>query len=268
MRIFFNEKELFLTEDESAFMIKERYKPDGDLVIYNGFPIQKDVQLKDGDKVTVIKRGEVPSRDELESLMIARHTPGVFEAMKKAVVGIAGVGGLGSNIAISLARVGIGKLILVDFDVVEPSNLNRQQYFVEHIGMYKVDALKELISKINPFINIETHKVFLNEQNIEEIFKESSIVVEAFDKAENKAILANTILSKCPEKFFVSGSGMAGYFSSNLIKSRRVSRRFFLCGDEKSEAKIGNGLMAPRVGIVANHMANTVVRILCNELEP
>jgi sulfur carrier protein ThiS adenylyltransferase len=58
-------------------------------------------------------------------------------------IGIAGCGGLGSNCAVALSRVGIGRLILVDFDVVELSNLNRQYYFRDQIGLLKTEALTE-----------------------------------------------------------------------------------------------------------------------------
>ena len=85
--------------------------------------------------------------------MASRHTPGVHALLKQACVGIAGVGGLGSAVAVSLARIGVGKLIIADFDVVEPSNLNRQQYFVDQLGYFKVDALTENLRRINPYVN-------------------------------------------------------------------------------------------------------------------
>jgi sulfur carrier protein ThiS adenylyltransferase len=190
-----------------------------------------------------------------------------FVKFKNAKIGIAGLGGLGSNVAVSLARMGIGKLVLVDFDKVDKSNLNRQQYFLRHIGMYKTEALKELLQDINPSIELETRNILVNQDNIEELFKDVAIVVEAFDKSESKAVLVNTILLKMPNTIVVAGSGMAGYFSSNSIKTRRVGHNFYLAGDEFSDIDLGYKPLAPRVNIVANHQANMVLRLLLGETE-
>ena len=143
MRIKINEKEVEVDENITLDDIKRRFKKDADVIIYNGFPVDTVEKIKDGASIVLIKRGEMPSKDEFETLLTARHTPLVHKKIKSATVGIAGVGGLGSNIAVSLARLGIGNLIIADFDVVEPSNLNRQYYFADQIGMYKVDALSD-----------------------------------------------------------------------------------------------------------------------------
>ncbi|MGH4123494.1 MAG: sulfur carrier protein ThiS adenylyltransferase ThiF [Clostridium sp.] len=186
----------------------------------------------------------------------------ISEKLKNAVVGIAGLGGLGSNVAVSLTRIGIGKLILVDFDKVDKSNLNRQQYFLRHIGMYKTEALKEILNDINPDIELETTNVFVDETNIEGLFKDVDILVEAFDNSHSKATLVNTTLLKMPNKPIVAGSGMAGYFSSNSIKTRKVRNNFYLAGDEFSDIDLGYKPFSPRVSIVANHQANMVLRLI------
>lgn len=265
MEIFINEKKVILEKPMTAFEIRDTYKTDADVIILNGFIINSDSPLKANDCLTLIKKGEVPSHEELEALLVARHTPGVHDKVKKSVVGIAGLGGLGSNIAVSLARLGIGKLILVDFDVVEPSNLNRQQYFISHIGMPKTNALKELISRINPFVDVITINTYINENNVDECFKDAEIIVEAFDNPISKALLVNNILKKHPEKYIVAASGMAGYYSSNTIITKRRTSKFYLIGDGVSEAKLGCGLMAPRVAIAANHQANKVLQIILGE---
>lgn len=267
MIIYVNEEAVTVNDNDKIFKVKEIYKSDADLIILNGFPIKEDIELKENDRVVLIKKGEVPSKEQLEILMRSRHTPGIHEALKKAVVGVAGLGGLGSNIAISLARIGVGKLILVDFDIVEPSNLNRQQYYVEHIGLHKTLAIKELISKINPYVEIVDINAYLDEGNIEEIFKEADLILEAFDNPICKATLVNIVLTKMKDKIIIGASGMAGYFSSNTIKTRKVNSRFYLVGDETNEAKIGSGLMAPRVAIAANHMANMATRIIIGETD-
>lgn len=265
MKIFVNERTTIVKEGTTAFDVRNSFKKDADIVVLNGFIISDDIALKENDKLTLIKRGEVPTKEELESLMIARHTPGVHEKINKAFVGIVGLGGLGSNIAVSLARLGIGKLLLVDFDVVEPSNLNRQQYFVKHIGMLKTDAMKEIISEINPFVKVDTKNVFIDEDNITDILANVDIIVEAFDNPKSKATLINTLLQRMPQKYIVGASGMAGYFSNNTIVTKKVRNNFYLIGDGVSEAKPGCGLMAPRVSIAAGHQANTVLRIIMEE---
>lgn len=265
MKIFLNEKEVKVDETITAFKLRYLMKKEADVVVYNGFIIKEDVDLKENDNVMLIKKGEIPRREELEALMAARHTPFVHEKLKKYKVGIAGLGGLGSNAAVSLARIGIGKLVLVDFDVVEPSNLNRQQYFVRHIGMKKTEALKEIIEECNPFVEVEAIDLFLNKDNIYETFKDVDIIVEAFDNPEYKALLVNVVLKELKDKKLITASGMAGYFSSNTIKTKKIKDNFYIVGDEVSEAKPGCGLMAPRVAIAANHEANAVVRIILGE---
>jgi len=267
VKIQVNEKNFEITDNVTAFGMRDSIKPEADIVILNGFIIKEDYSLDNGDILAFIKRGELLAELELESLLVSRHTPGVHEKVKKSSVGIAGLGGLGSNIAISLARIGIGKLLLIDFDVVEPSNLNRQQYFIKHIGMYKTEALKDLIKEINPFVEIETKNIFLNKSNIVESFNNVDVIVEAFDNPICKAELVTTTLSMLKEKPIVAASGLAGYFSNNLIQTKKIRENFYLVGDDNSEAKPGCGLMAPRVAIAANHQANMVLRILLGERE-
>jgi sulfur carrier protein ThiS adenylyltransferase len=265
IRIKVNEKEVSIPSSLSLFHLKNQFEPDADLVIYNGFPVASDFPLKQGDEIVFIQKGKIPSPEEFECLMMARHTPGIHRKIKKSVVGIAGLGGLGSAIAIALARVGVGRLILVDFDVVEPSNLNRQQYFVHQIGMPKAEALRKNIEAINPYVSVETYQDKIDRNNGERIFREAEVVVEAFDRAEEKAMLINIVSEKMPDKYIVAASGVAGYGDSNEIKTIRFSSKIFIVGDQKTAAQPGVGLMAPRVGIAAHHQANTVLRILLGE---
>jgi sulfur carrier protein ThiS adenylyltransferase len=261
MQIKLNEKKITIDAETTLLELKSEYKPDADIMVLNGFPVESDRELEDGDSVVFIQRGEVPAQDELESLLVARHTPGVHKTLKQSCVGIAGLGGLGSNIAISLARVGIGSLILVDYDVVEPSNLNRQQFFIDQIGEYKVDALSHIITRINPFIEIVTHNIKITEENIRELFGDADVIVEALDRAETKAMFIENVLLELQETPIVAGVGMAGYGKNEIIHTRQIDN-LFICGDEETEAREGRGLMAPRVGIVANMQANKVMEIL------
>jgi sulfur carrier protein ThiS adenylyltransferase len=265
IRIKINEKELSVPSDFTLLQLKNQCKPDADVIIYNGFPLTSDCSLKPGDEVVFIQKGEAPSPEEFECLMMARHTPGVHQKVKRSVVGIAGLGGLGSTVAMALARIGVGKLILVDFDVVEPSNLNRQQYFLHQIGLPKVEALQENLSKINPYVKVQLYNERIDRNNVERIFKEADVVVEAFDRADAKAMLINAVSEKMPGKYIVAASGVAGYGDNNEIKTIRFSSTIFIVGDQKTAAQPGIGLMAPRVGIVAHHQANAVLRILLGE---
>ena len=265
MKIRINERAATTEDGLTLGAVAERHKPGADVLILNGFPTTPNTILHDGDELFLIKRGEIPTEDELEGLMAARHTPGVHTRLKQAVVGIAGVGGLGSAVAVALARVGVGRLVIADFDVVEPSNLNRQQYFTDQIGRYKVDALVENLHRINPYVTVQAHCTLLTPENIPVLFSECSIVVEAFDRADMKAMLVNRVLDAMPQSCIVAASGMAGYGVNNSIVTRTVSKRLFLVGDSVSEARPGSGLMAPRVGIAAHHQANQVVRIILGE---
>lgn len=266
MKIIMNDQNKEVSQSTSVFNLRDTYFPTADICIYNGFPIKEDMDLKENDSVYFITRGIMPSEEVLEHAMVSRHTPGVHEKVKKSCVGVAGLGGLGSNIAIQLARIGVGKLILVDFDVVEPSNLNRQQYYIKHIGMKKTEAIKEQLKEINPYITIETMDLFLDEKNIVETFKEADIIVEAFDSPKSKADIVNTVLSRT-DKYIVAASGLAGYFSNNTITTKRITDKFYLIGDDESEAKPGCGLMAPRAALAASHQANTVLRLIMGEFE-
>ena len=183
------------------------------------------------------------------------------------MLSICGLGGLGANIAIALARAGIGRRILIDFDRVDITNLHRQQYKAEQIGMYKTVALAENLKEIAPYISLEIHTERITEENVVTLLKDADIICEAFDDAECKAMLTNTVLSELPDKYLVAASGMAGMETTNSIKTRRITSRFYLCGDEASEVSDGIGLVAPRVALCAAHQAQTVLRILAKQFE-
>ena len=204
--------------------------------------------------------GELISQEELDRAFDARFSKEMQVKLRSAKVAIAGLGGLGSNIAVMLARSGIGKLLLVDFDVVDVTNLNRQMYFIPQLGKPKAEALPEILRQINPYLTYESVCVKVIPENVKELFSDYSIVCEAFDKPDVKAMLTEQILCYYPEKTLICGSGMAGYGSSNTIKTRKINDHFYICGDGVSGAMPGRGLMAPRVTICAAHEANMVLR--------
>ena len=205
------------------------------------------------------------TKKEIDKALNERHSQEVQQKLAAGDVTIAGLGGLGSNVAFALARIGVGHLHLIDFDTVDITNLNRQQYFMEHIGMKKTDALQSLLLKINPYLDIRTDCVRVTEDNLLELFCDATIVCEAFDRPEAKAMLVNGILTHFPDKKLVSASGMAGFDSSNTIVTRQVMPNFYLCGDGISEPAYGPGLMAARVAICAAHEANMITRLLLGE---
>ncbi len=205
------------------------------------------------------------SEKELEKAFDERFPEEIKVKLKNASVAVAGLGGLGSNIAVMLARSGVGKLFLVDFDRVDVTNINRQAYFVSHIGMEKTTALREILEQINPYMNIETKTVKVTEDNAPELFGSYPIVCEAFDRPDQKAMLTGTLLSSCPGVTVVSGNGMAGYGDANDIRTEKKMHRLYVCGDLRSDTSEGMGLMAPRVAICAGHQANQVIRLILGE---
>ncbi len=205
------------------------------------------------------------SEVEMRVALEERHGRRLQEAFSQAVVAVCGLGGLGSNIAICLARAGIGKLILIDFDQVDISNLNRQQYKVSQVGKYKTEALSENLREIAPYVKLEAHTVRITEKNAAGLLASASIVCEAFDDAQCKSMLASVVLETMPEKYLVVASGMAGLDSANSIKTRKVMERFYLCGDEVSDVGDGLGLFSSRVMLCAAHQAHVVLRILANK---
>ena len=209
----------------------------------------------------------MPSKDEWIKALNDRHGEDLQNKISSTTVGICGLGGLGSNIAITLARAGVGKLILIDFDKVDITNLHRQQYKASQVGMYKTEALRDNLAEINPYLESEIQTVCVTEKNAKELLKDSDIICEAFDNAECKAMLTNLVLEEMPEKYIVAASGMAGMGSANSIHTRKVTKRFYLCGDEISDASDGIGLISSRVMLCAAHQAHMVLRLIANEFE-
>ena len=212
----------------------------------------------------VADKGIIPTKKQIDEALEYRHTKSVQDKISQAAVAVCGLGGLGSNIAFALARCGIGRLHLIDFDVVDLSNLNRQQYGINQIGKPKPDALKEELLQINPYLDIHTDFIKLSEKNIFNLLKEEEYICEAFDVPEQKAMLTNYILENMPEKYLVGASGMAGYGDSNSIVTRKIMSHYYLCGDGVSEINESQGLMAPRVMICAAHQANMILQLILN----
>lgn len=203
-----------------------------------------------------------PSREEMLAALEKRQGKDAVRKLQATTVAVCGLGGLGSNIAISLARAGVGKLILVDFDRVDVTNLHRQQYKANQVGLPKPEALLANLKEIAPYTEFEMHFEKVTADNAVSLLANADLICEAFDNAETKAMLVNTVLENMPEKFLVAASGMAGYASGNSITTRKVTKRFYVCGDGESDVADGFGLIAPRVMLCAAHQALTAIRLI------
>lgn len=210
----------------------------------------------------------IPSREVMREALNIRHGEELQNKISAARVAVCGLGGLGSNIAIALARAGVGHLHLIDFDRVDLTNLNRQQYAVGQLGQYKTDALRETLSLVSPYCDVTCDTIQVTEENLPDLLKAEDYICEAFDRAEAKAMLVSGVLEHFPEKYLVAGSGLAGLGSANTIQTRRVSQRFYLCGDGTSDSSVGLGLVASRVLVCAAHEANMILRLIAGETEP
>ena len=210
----------------------------------------------------------IPSREVMREALNIRHGEELQDKISAARVAVCGLGGLGSNIAIALARAGVGHLHLIDFDRVDLTNLNRQQYAVGQLGQYKTDALRETLSLVSPYCDVTCDTVRVTDENLPDLLRNEDYICEAFDRAEAKAMLVSGVLEHFPEKYLVAGSGLAGLGSANTIQTRRISKHFYLCGDGTSDSSVGLGLVASRVLVCAAHEANMILRLIAGETEP
>lgn len=204
---------------------------------------------------------ETVTAENISRAIIAKCGTAYADKMQQARIAVAGLGGLGSNTAVLLCRMGVGQLHLLDHDRVDLANINRQQYFLEQVGKYKTEALAELLYKINPYIKLQIDNIKVTEENIAELFREDDLICEAFDKAESKAMLVNGILENFTDKIIISGSGMAGTASADLISTKQIWPCLYMCGDGVSDCA-SSALYAGRVAVCAGQQAHLAMRII------
>ncbi len=262
-----NEHSCHFKKAQTIAALAAEYKPEADLFILNGFPVSADTSVQDGDTISLICKGKQPTAEEFDFLLSARHTPGIHKKIKASTVAILGLGGLGSAVAGAMAKIGIGKMLLSDYDVVEPSNLNRQHYFVDQIGMPKTKALRDNLLRMNPSVSLELVEKQLTEPDLPALFNGVDVLIECFDDPVMKAAALRSVIGKMQNVAYVGSSGMAGFADNNMIVTRTIRPGIYLVGDEISEAKPGQGLMAPRVGIAAHHQANQALRVILGEAQ-
>ena len=207
-------------------------------------------------------------RETFRAALVARHGADRQSKFEAARVAVCGLGGLGSNVSIALARAGVGHLHLIDFDRVEPSNLNRQQYAAAQVGLPKAEALRANLAAINPFCDVVAETVRVTSENLAALLADDDIVCEAFDRAEAKAMLVSGVLETFPEKPVVAASGMSGLASANAITTRRVSKRLYLCGDGATDVDDNLGLYGARVLVCAAHQATMILRLIDGAEDP
>ena len=211
--------------------------------------------------------GAVPSREQMRRAARDRHGDELQDRLERTTAAICGLGGLGSNAAVCLARAGIGRLILIDFDRVDVTNLHRQQYKAAQVGMYKTQALSENLAEIAPYVETETRTERIGSGNFRDLLDGADIIIEAFDDPQAKAMLVNGVLENLPDRYLIAASGMAGTGSSNTIRTRKITERFYLCGDGISDVADDIGLVSSRVMICAAHQAHMAIRLIAGETE-
>lgn len=204
----------------------------------------------------------IPSKEEMYSALVLRQGEELTQKLQKSTVAVCGLGGLGSNIAVSLARAGVGRLILIDFDAVDVTNLHRQQYKASQVGHLKTDAMRENLIEIAPYTEIVTYRARLDENNAAEYLSDADVICESFDSAEAKGMLVDVCAEKMREKYLVASSGMAGLGSPNKITTRRITKKFYLCGDGESDVKTSGSLVSARVMLCASHVSTVVLRLI------
>ncbi len=202
------------------------------------------------------------NRETYESMLIARHSPEVHAKLRKASVGVAGLGGLGSQIAVALVRMGIGRLTGIDFDMVELSNINRQYYFMDQIGMLKTEALEDTLKRISLLTALNLINLKIGGDNVKGLFDSCDVIIEAFDDPHAKAALFDACRVHYPDAFYIGASGVAGYGNTQALKIKKMSEKVFVVGDFTSEARPGSGLMAGRVGVAAGIQADLAVQLI------
>ena len=202
---------------------------------------------------------------EIDRCLRKRHGDQNQERLYTARIAVAGAGGMGSHAAVCLARAGVGHIRLLDFDRVDLSNLHRQQYFMKHVGMPKVEALRSILLEIDPFLDVSVYEGRVTEENCRELFADADIIIEAFDDPEAKAMLVNELLEQFPDKKVIACSGMAGYSDANQITTRKLTENFYLCGDGKADVETEGTLFASRVSVCAGHAANKAIQLILEQ---
>ena len=256
------------TFDNDYTALRDRHHPSANTLIVNGHSRPWQTLIHDGDDVLLFDAATPPTPALWRAIYDARYGRDIMDRLQAGRVAICGLGGLGSLVALELARLGVGRLLLIDGDRVDPTNLARQHYSLSQIGQAKTDAMADTITRCAPLTTVETATVWLNADNIVPLLDGWPLVCECLDRPESKALLAEHVLRDLPQTTLICASGMAGYRSGNAITAKRVLPRLYMIGDSESEGEEGIGLMAPRVGLCASAQATLTMRLLLGETTP
>lgn len=251
--------------DSSADSTANSYSISSDdaLWLLNGFAFSDDPLLKENDNLLCVSRTQPPDRATYDAIWTARYGERIYNRLKSSHIPVCGSGGLGSHIAISLARLGIGALTIIDKDVVDITNLGRQAYEMSDLGKPKVEALKNILHRINPFMEVTAVHTTIDESNYDQYLKGHPYIVEAFDSAENKANLTSYVLTHYPDSILIGASGVSGYDHPNTVQTKALLPNYYQTGDGHSESSLG--LLAPRVMLCAAHEATMLLHLLLTQ---
>lgn len=266
LHIYINDKLCTVVPGTTLARARERFYPEATTAILNTVPNPApETTLRDGDRLYLYKNRDEFTDKDLSELILARQPRAATEKLRSACVGIAGAGGLGSVVAENLARAGIGRLVVADFDTIEPTNLNRQRFQLRQLGMPKAAALADNLRGCSPFVDITVVQERITSDNCVRAFGTCAIVCECFDAAESKASLVTAVRRQMPDCILVAASGLAGSGSARSITIRRVSANLYIVGDMTSDVCSGMGLFAPRVGIVASLQSHVALQLILGE---
>lgn len=253
---------------ETSAVCYEALRGQADTLLVNGHSRSWQTPVCEGDEVLVFDSTRPPTPALWRAIYDARYGRAIMDKLQAGRVAICGLGGLGSLVAIELARLGVGRLLLIDGDNVDPTNLARQHYSLAQIGQPKTAALADTLAAAAPLTTVETATVWLTEENIPSLLSGWPLICECLDRPDSKAALTTTVLTALPDATLVAASGMAGYSSGNAITAQKLLPRLYMVGDGKSEGEEGIGLMAPRVGLCASAQATLIMRLLLGETTP
>lgn len=261
MHITLNGQTLDVPTGASALDVLSKYNLQAtSLHLLNGFSFQDNPCLQDGDTLIARSVTEAPDEAAYDAIWEARYGQHIYQILKHSRVAICGVGGLGSHIAMSLTRLGIGELTIIDKDIVDITNLGRQAYELSDLGKPKVIALKALLHRINPFVKVTAIHDTIDAHNYDDYLIGVPYILEAFDAPENKAALTEYVITHYPNATLIGASGVSGYDEPNTVKTKQILPQYYQTGDGHSESSLG--LLAPRVMLCAAHQATMFLHLL------
>lgn len=183
------------------------------------------------------------------------------QKLSQAKVLVCGAGGLGSTVLANLASVGIGTIGVVDNDVLELSNLNRQYiHKFENIGKVKVESAKKWINEFNPETVVNTYPIRLDENNYHEIVKDYDFIMDCFDSFKSKFLLNKIAVQT--GKTLIHGGVTEFYGQVTVIKPGKTA--CLNCILSEPDTNVVKGVLSPAVTTIASIEAMEAVKLILN----